>query len=436
MARNDNRTAAKDVRGKRDVSYPTGSLDHPKVIETPVVRQGSQPKSFLEPHDNVTKYPNAKLIGQKESPGDNTDNNAERVYETLPGPILTGQHFDKTTGLVSVFTEQKTVAGANLGDDFTEITPIDAITQEVRVESPPSSEDILAYSIAGPGMTSFQLPRTLTGIVVVFNKSEGNGSNINNGGAAASSGTSGGLNFSPSSSAQGSASVIADIQPIIVETDADNVPTTEIHFFMASSVGSVPTTANVLTRLAAIMGASVSAWPRFKPKPVIMTASGQHVSLSASASSHHSDHWSADNLSASVDTGKGLSRENGITINSTVISPTIHAAFDVTHADGSISGGILTFTATTTVSATANLPAIIGSGPAPSFVAVENTTDVDGDPISATATASVTPANIPATTITAIPTSGLYLKEMSSSPAEWDGYVSVHCAVVNFSFFA
>lgn len=439
--RNDRRTPSRDTARQPDISYPSADLDHPRIVIRRTGNAGEKPATFLS---EILGYIGFKLVAQKSSPGDGLTTNIEEVSEKLPGTLLTGQRYDRATGLVSRYTEYKdtaidalTVAG--------EVTPIDANLSEVRIESPPSSEDILDYFTAGPCLVNIQFPQVLTGITVAFNKSEGNGSNTNDGGAAASSGTKGGLNFSPSASAQGSASIIPDVTPIYAERpEGDDVPAIEWHFTLAMSEGSIPTVTTVCTRLSELLGLTVHPPINYRTKPITLVVRGQHVSLSASASSHHSDQWSPDNLSASVDTGKGASRENGVTSNTLLIGPTLHAAFNLTHALGSIASDTLTYTAVATVSATANLPAIVGSGDAPSFVAVENTTDTIGagpgfvhTPISSTATASVSPAAIPGTTITAIPVTGTYLQSpLGFSPSQWLGYIDIHAVTVDYAYFA
>lgn len=345
--------------------------------------------------------------------------NVIRVYETLPGPLLSGQNYNVRNGIITPYTIQKTASGVALGNANTEVTPLSTVEDEVRVTTIPSAAILAEWtSIVGTANLSGDLPPVLTGLTVTYNKVSGNGQTVNEAGEAASSGTSGGLNFSPAGSAQGSASITPDVVPFIKTRLANNVPCVNYFFHMEEK----RTVAQVLARLAELTGATVFAWPRFVPEPIILSMKGQQVSIEVSARAHHADRWSEDNLSYSVSTGEGESNSNGVTTRTEIIQPTLHAAITIPNP---------TESGTVNVAAGATIPTITGTGLAPSFVSVNKLVAK-----TSTANASVSPVNIPATSPANIPLSGLYAHEIAGQETEWDGFQLYRVEVVDMSYFA
>lgn len=348
------------------------------------------------------------------------------AIEESSGVKRDGQHFDSKQNRIEQFTEQMmeiAQAKALQGNANTEIIPQSKLQALVRVYTPPTA-DILAYVDSVPGTVNLQFPDVLTGITVTFNKTEGDGFKTHPAGTAASAGRSGGISVSPSSTAQGSATIMPDVQIDIAQVWSQNVPVVHYGFYML--VGS--SIAQILARLTTIAGAAVTAWPVFRPMAHTLTLKGQQKSLTQSADSLQSNNWSTDEVGAIVtqsfvsNTATGASREGGNTIRSVRIPPTIHALITISGA---------TSTATTTTTVTADIPAAVTSGAAPAFPAVVN----EPTPLTETATASVSPTSLAATIPSAIPTSGIRLLDLSPIGSEW-GYTFLKATVFDFANLA
>lgn len=341
-----------------------------------------------------------------------------RVYETLPGPVLAGQEYDRRTGLIIAYTEQVR-ATADVPAAKTEVTPIDTVKRTHRTVTEPTAA-INALVVKGFSYESFSLPDVLTGVTITYNTSSGEGSH-SQAGDGISAGTAASLTLHLSSRAQSSASVMADAQPIIRKYDTSNVPTNHYFFYMPDSF----TLATLLARLddADLANATVLAWPSFKEESVVLTLKGQQVSVAANADVQQHGSFNASNITLTYGIGSGNSKETGVSIKTVLIPPTIHAA--ITYTGATSSAAAIEAEASATIESGNNVSIW------PARTATAPTTG-------ATATASVFPTSIPATAgLTAIPVTGLYLRSVDFSPiSEWDGFAFVHAKVVDFSFFA
>lgn len=169
-------------------------------------------------------------------------------------------------------------------------------------------------------------------------------------------------------------------------------------------------------------------WPSFRPQSHTLTLKGEQKSLSVNAEASFTYRWSGSDVSyayspAGGSISHGFNADHGVTIQSKQIPPTIHGL--ITIADTSD-------TATFSVTAEADIPAIPGSGGAPSFVGT-NSTYSDG-PISVTG--SVSPTSLAATPGTStIPVSGLYIYDISAERGAY-GQTNVRVTLVNFNAFA
>lgn len=350
---------------------------------------------------------------------------AQLVPPNNEGEQTSGQQLDQGAGFVIPFTEQ-VVPYRNNGagvfitgfeeEPYTEITRIDAHSATVRLYDVAAINPILAATsiIAPTTIPRIEFPDELTAITITYNTAIGVGTDSHP--ASQQSfvifGTgSGGL--SPSSSSQGSASIVPDIQPTIIQRARVNVFATEYTFYMPS--GS--TRAQILTRLTTLAGATVLAWPQFNEKAVYLTLNGQQVSVSAKADTSVTAGGSLDSGQTGYQWGNGTSQEIGLTTTTKTIPPTIHALLNLTGA---------TSTATAAADADASTPALfVGSvGEQP---AITNTVSV-----SLNAEAEVTPASIPATSPTTIPATGLYVFSLNPGPIAF-GQVIFQAIVVDFA---
>lgn len=348
------------------------------------------------------------------------------------GRIEHGQQFDPHSQVGPIpYTRQMQdyeSADALVGQDNTEIQPIDAANSEVTIFDVAAIAAILdETSFVFADFVNFQLPDVLTGITTSFNISEGDGEHIQDAGDASSAGTSGGLALNPQSSAEGSAAIMPDAQPIIKQFSGQDVPAKRFSFYLP---GSSITQAAILTKMAAIEAGTYLIWPVWKPESVVLSLKGQQLSLSQSASSHHSDQWATistgTNLSSSVfpTSGRsdGFSKSGSVTTRTMFIPPTLHGSITLDPTDQ---------TASTTTTVKANIPAITGTGSAPSFTAVTN----EPDPITASAEGSISPTSISATSPATIPTSGIYVRDIRVEFYGWN-YSFVSAVAVDFSHYA
>lgn len=343
------------------------------------------------------------------------------------GRIKHGARYDEQRDAVLTYTEQVQdyrQADALVGTAKTEVTPQDRQASVVRVWSG-TIADLDSYFAAFAATTSIGgLPDVLTAMTVTFNKNHGDGESIHDVGTAVSAGTSGGLNVDPTASASASAAIIPDIQPAIQPTIANNVPVIIYVFYIKGDV----TQAAVIAKLLSASSLTVLAWPKFRPVSHVFTLVGQQKSVSQQADSHSQNRWANDSLSYAISPfdgtrSDGFSLDTGISIRTIQLPPTIH---------GSITLSASSSTQTATVTVTANIPAIVGSGIAPSFDAVVN----EPDPITITVTGSISPSSLSATSGQAsIPTSGLYLLDVTSQP-DIAGYNIVRATVFDFAYFS
>jgi hypothetical protein len=333
------------------------------------------------------------------------------------GELLHGQKFFLETGIVAKYTRQdhhdKKSETQYWGQPLIEIDPIDGHQNRVITWTPPTAA-LLAKSWSAQTTVNLDLPPTLESVAVVYNvqKNAGTSAPINENVVVpsgtvttpygSSAGTSGGLRFNPQVSAKSSAMVIADIQPVIRETYARNVPATRYTFYVENNT----TLAQLLTRLTTLAGASVLAWPKFKPIARTFSVTGQEASISLSLDARHTDDWSGSNVAFAVEANKSVSFAGSLTNKMVRLPPCVNGAITISSASYSDSIG---------VSATVSLPTITGSGIAPSFGSYTHS-DTSR---TVAVTAGVTPTSIAATSVV-IPTSGLYLFNVESTPDAWE----------------
>jgi len=345
------------------------------------------------------------------------------TYNT--GEMLSGQQLEPQAGFVAPFIEivvpyYADASGALItgyeGDDFCEITPLDAHSARVRLYNVEEIDEILAGTniIVPTTIPRIDLPAVLNSINAVYNTATGSGTDSH----PASQqlillfGTGSGA-LTPSSSSQGSAAITPDLQIDITERYLVNVSAMEYTFYLPS--GS--TMADVITKLVSLGATGVQAWPQFRPVSHTITLKGQQASVSAKADTSSGGGGSVDSGQVAYQWGNGTSSEVGITTITKTIPPTIHGVIN-------ISGGT-TSSATASASADASTPTFTAVGTVIS--PISNTVSV-----SQNATATVTPTSLPATTPSAIPSSGLYIYSLNPGPSEF-GQIIFQAIVVDFS---
>lgn len=350
---------------------------------------------------------------------------AEINPELSPGKNLSGQTAQNEIGFVIPFIEWMQPYHDNGSgimvtgfedDPAYDITPIDANQAKVRLTDTAAILTLLETIVVAVPTTipRIDFPDTLTSVVTTVNDSTGAGADshpVANISLTVYGSGSGGID--PTSSSQGSASIIPDATPVITQRYHQNVAAMEYTFYLADTASF----SDITTRLTAIAGAAVQFWPQFKPVAHTIVCNGMQVTVGAKADTHI--HFGGDTTNGEVSSqwGNGTSSDVSVVTKTIRVSPTIH--------------GIITITAPSPASATAaataeaSTPIIGGVIPA-----VTNTASK-----SQNATASVTidgGSSVAATVPASIPTSGLYIYSLNPGPLTY-GAVIFQAVVVNFA---
>lgn len=330
---------------------------------------------------------------------------------TQESSVREGQQLDKQTGIVQPFTEQDmnvALAAPLVGTSDVEITPTDRPSSLVRTYTIPSTA-ILAFSRTFRETGAIDLPDTLATPTAVYETNTGSGASSETA-TGASVGTNPNLSLSISSSAQNSASILPDLQILVKPNSRSVKPVLKVLFYSAEA----DTMADILTRLTAIVGHAVSAWPDFDGAklPIAFTLKGQNASIAAGATVKES--VSAGDTSTYIQsTGTSHSSSVGNSIKTIDIPPTLHPAMTISSASAS-----------DTISVDAE--AIMDSGSGWAALSASETAN-------ATVVASVTPSTVAATTISAIPSSGYNLYKLSGELSPYAGYNTQYAVIFNFA---
>lgn len=334
------------------------------------------------------------------------------------GQLLNGQLYLPEDDLEVPFTEQmryKDTADAMIGDAKTEITPQDAASSQVRVYDYEAISDALdAYFVSFPGTVNVDLPDILEAITVTYNKSIENGRYTERG-EGFSNGTYINMSLASSGTAEGSASVLPDVQLSYRQIWGRNIPCTHYLFYHAGNI----TRAQVLTRLSSLAGSTVSEWPVFKPAAHTITLNGQQVQVSSRANVQQrlsQTTGESGNTTFTKAVGAGTSRGGGVTIRTVRIPPMIHKQLTISNPRDQAQ--CVAYAAAGWPEGT-NWPKLISQPP----------------PLLGLVKASVTPTSFPATSPSSIPTSGLYLMDTNVNLYKW-GYNRVHAIVLDAVNFA
>ncbi len=348
------------------------------------------------------------------------------------GPNLSGQEYDRKTNRVYPFTQQQLdysgqedqtrTSGAE-GDDATDLTPTDRAAQLRREYDLAAIVTALeAEVIAVPGYTVIDsLPDVLNSITVTYNKTVGNGSTthpVSQQAFVIVESGSGSLN--PRATAEGSAAIIPAVSwDISSHYKRMKVPCT---FYTFNIAATTVTMANVLARLTTIAGAPVLALPLFKPKEHQLKIFGAQVAVQANADSQASLGMSDSvTRTKSLEWGNGSSTQVGASVRIETIPATIHGTITIT---------LDTSTQAATATATAYTVALLNGFTIEVPAITTNTITA-----SATASGSVTPNSLTATSPDSIPVTGLYLTDLASQQDDF-GVYQFRATVVNFTVYA
>lgn len=322
-----------------------------------------------------------------------------------------GQQLDRQTGISESFTEedmQVALAKPMVGNPNVEITPTDKNSSLVRTYDIPGA-DILAFSRSFIETGAIDLPDTLTSPTSVYETNSGEGASSETA-TGASVGTNPNLSLSITASAQSSASVIPDLQILVKPNSRSVKPVLKVLFYSAEG----DTMSDILTRLTAIAGASVTLWPDFDgaKMPIAFTLKGQQASVSAGATVKQSVSV-GDTTTYIQSEGVNDSYQLGSSVKTINVPPTIHGALTISGAPSSTSVDAV---ATATMDAGTNWTGLSQTETA-----------------SATVAAAITPSSVSATSISSIPSSGLYLYKLSGELSPYAGYATQYAVIFDFA---
>lgn len=313
-----------------------------------------------------------------------------------------------------------------------EITPIDANQARIRITDAAAAGEFLEGQwIVTPGKTVVsQLPDVLIDVDVAFNKTIGNGEEnypvsqqyflIQERGSGS---------ISPRASAEGSASIVPSVSYDIDDHYRRKYVNSTIYtFFMPAET----TMAEILTKLSAKAGVTVSDFPNFNPKSHQVRLFGQQKSVQAKASSEANLGFSSDDdgltsLTEGYQWGNGFSRSNGVSERVEQIPSAIHGS--ITIASNTDSADVIAEVQANTTSLDINGTPEVGAitnEPA----AVEDTAEASAVFENGSATVSATPG------ASSIPTSGLRVVNIQAGrDLEFD-FQRVTVEVVDFTQYA
>ena len=342
-----------------------------------------------------------------------------KVESVASFPTRYGQDYNARFNVVIPWTET-TIAPAASNTANTEIRPVDFARQRNRTyDFANITAAYAASNISFPGKFTVDLPNVLKKVRVTYNKSEGSGaSNHPTSQQYVTFTAKGSGSLAPTSTAQSSAAIIADVTYEIEYYQGISVDCTHHYFYLTSTA----TLAEVLTKTGA------TSLPKFRPQSVQLTAYGGQVSLQQSADSR----ISASSDSFSRISGDGYSTEVGVSSKVITIPPTIHTSITVE--------GQTTQTAGAYVSASADITQLVyapkkgSTNGAPDFTIPPTKVGLVNTPTPryAQVTAGVEPTSFSATSPASIPTSGKYLVACSGEPVDY-GFTLIHAVVVDFA---
>jgi hypothetical protein len=337
---------------------------------------------------------------------------AQVTPTTQESSIRYGQKYDPQTGIGETFTEQDIQVGLItplLGNANTEITPTDRNSSLVRTVTIPSTA-ILAFHRSWAETSAIDLPPTLTSLTMVYENNTGEGDSSETA-TGASVGSNPNLSIALNGTSQSSASLIPDLQVVIQDHAIADAPVQKYIFYAIEG----DTMADILTRLTALAGASVLAWPKFdqSKRPAVFTLKGQQASIAAGVTAKQTVSLGGTNTFI-ASTGTSNSTQLGNSLKTINVPPTIHGTISIA---SNTSSQDIDADAAIVINSATNWPAISVSKSA-----------------TATVAASVTPTSTAATSpISAIPANGLYLYKLNGELSPYSGFSTQYAIVFDFS---
>lgn len=323
------------------------------------------------------------------------------------GKTLFGQLMYGVRQLIVRYTQQScdiATATAQLGNAYTEITPTNDVNSEVKVYTVPDLSGIFEQYTTNEDI---ELPNTLSSLSVDY--VNGGGSTLyTENGAGASAGTSYNIGLGVSGTATASSSSIPKLLYTIDTPVTQKVPIINCVFFTPSIDD-----ATILAILTAQLGATVLAWPIFKPKPLVITLFGQRSTASGRADYSGSVSGSTAGATLTISSGFGEGVDVTPIIEQQQFPPMLHGSFSLTASSSQVHTGVALIS--------------ISGGPISGGA---------GGTATALASSSVTPTSISATSPAAIPTSGLYRYSLSVSESLTFGNYLVNAKVFDFASIA
>jgi hypothetical protein len=266
-----------------------------------------------------------------------------RVYQTLPGPVLSEKEYDQEWDVVIPRTRQRVLNSAvNLATNRQDVKALDSVQSELVTFDPTALAAVFdTYLNYMSSTTNLQLPDVLTSLTGVESSAVGNGTY-----AEAATGSGNGTTFflsmSTQGTAQGSASKMLDVLVEIKQYWARNIPVVTYYFFLQSPV----TAAAVLAKLQTLSGLTITAWPKFVPQAHTVICKGQKFSGEARAKTAFQQSSSSDGSSATDTGGKGYGLDVSTSIRGIRIPPTIHDTINIGGTTSDAGTDVLAITAT------------------------------------------------------------------------------------------
>lgn len=449
------------------LSYDQNDTDYPiiAIVRDPRQGDGQTVPELFTPHPNTAKYPNHVFVG---STTQSLQTRSLWTYRILPGPDLigTGQSSDglqitiekqevrtgtgdPSTGFLtlesSVIPKDEAVAvesitttasyppttgqvylpGLNITNEYVETTiPNDGSTDIGNPATDVSRLDyersrartfditqiqaaMLAFYRTYVVYGTLDVPPVMHGISAEYVKSFGSGSGNSSGLDTTTRSFQYSIDIKGEGNAESNVSCIPELIEDISYTWGKQLPFTVVEFFVA---GATATESECIARILALTALTVNPSIKFNPQEITGYTTGQNVRMSArAAGSYNFSAWknTEDNGSAegsTQDVDKNYSVEN----NTRVITypPCLHDSFTI--SGGSTDSQALAITATAAIQA--------GS--------------VDAG-FTATANGAVH-FTISATSPTALPSSGLYLYDLSCEGSDY-GTIKVVARIFDFA---
>lgn len=297
-------------------------------------------------------------------------------------------------------------AQAYLGQALTEVNPINDDSSMVKQYSQP---DLSAIFDTYLSYENIDLPLVLKNLSVIYNTG-GAGGDYTEAAAISAAGSAWSVGSSVSGTAQASAFCIPELTFTLAQPPDGKLPVTNC-FFFSTDISQ----ANLLSILTAKLGATVLAWPIFKAQPLTLLLVGERVTASARRDYQGSASFNSSSSTVTLTQSDGLGTQfdHSPVVQVKQFPPCIHGAFTLSTPQ--------TFSEDATTNVTVSGGVISGGGTSTS---------------TATAAGSITPSSISATTPAAIPTSGLYLYDVSIGESTFYNNFAIHAKVFDFSIIA